>query len=30
MVKVADDLGARLQGDDDEFYGPDGKPLPED
>jgi hypothetical protein len=30
MVKIADDLAARLQGDDGEFYGPDGEPLPED
>jgi hypothetical protein len=30
MVKIADDLGARLQGDDGEFYGPDGEPLAED
>jgi hypothetical protein len=30
MAKIAHDLGARLQGDDGEFYGPDGEPLPED
>jgi hypothetical protein len=30
MVNIADDLGARLQGDDGEFYGADGEPLPED
>jgi hypothetical protein len=30
MAEIAHDLGARLQGDDGEFYGLDGKPLPED
>ena len=29
MVEVADALGARVQGDDGEFYGVDGEPLPE-
>ena len=29
MVEIADELGARLQGDDGEFYGPDGEPLPD-
>ena len=29
MVKIAEDLRARLQGDDGEFYGPDGEPLTE-
>ena len=29
MVQVADALGARVQGDDGEFYGGDGLPLPE-
>ena len=29
MFEVATVLGARLQGDDGEFYGPDGEPLPE-
>jgi hypothetical protein len=30
MAQIAHDLGARLQGDDGEFYGPDGEPLPEE
>ncbi len=29
MAQIAYDLGARLQGDDGEFYGPEGEPLPE-
>ena len=29
MAQIAHDLGARLQGDDGEFYGPEGEPLPE-
>jgi hypothetical protein len=29
MVRIADDLGARLQGDDGEFYGSEGEPLTE-
>jgi hypothetical protein len=29
MYEVAEALGARLQGDDGEFYGPDGQPVPE-
>ena len=29
MAQIADDLGARLQGDDGEFYGLEGEPLPE-
>jgi hypothetical protein len=30
MFEVAVALGARVQGDDGEFYGPDGEPTPED
>jgi hypothetical protein len=30
MARVAADLGARLQGDDGEFYTLDGEPMPED
>jgi hypothetical protein len=29
MAQIAHDLDARLQGDDGEFYGPYGEPLPE-
>jgi hypothetical protein len=27
MVEIAEALEARVQGDDGEFYGPDGEPL---
>jgi hypothetical protein len=27
MREVAENLGARVQGDDGEFYGPDGEPI---
>jgi hypothetical protein len=30
MVEVAGALGARVQGDDGEFYAPDGEPIGED
>jgi hypothetical protein len=30
MFEVGTSLGARVQGDDIEFYGPDGEPLPQD
>ena len=29
IAQIARDLRARPQGDDGEFYGPDGEPLPE-